>query len=274
MFIDYGHQVLESFEEIEHSLNRLCLHIHDEIAHLPIWISNGKSFENNRDKLIYVLKHFGPTSGLSPQETYSCPGAVAGTAATLELVQQVNSAKDHFKSITEACRKEMGESSLRFVRETLSRAGYTPIKLKQVYRHIPNIDYHPRRIAWTQGKHSLSQKINKNQAKEMLLKVGKGEHIDIQLSKLSLVDNKTTLVIYREIKSCWIANISTYKSGSRSLNKDIRTSLPIFYLINPELTDPEICFSSKFPRKVKHRADKKVEDKVFLSSISAYRYLK
>lgn len=263
--------LMTSYECVITTLNALCQHITDDLTNWPLSVEEEGGFKNNRSRVIHALIHFGPTPGLTPQETYSCPGAVAGTDQTIALIQQVNAAKDAFKLAVTEIKQGSKQDISKVIRALLAQKGHTAIKLKQVYRHIPYINYHPRRIAWSKGKHGLSKTISLHEAKRLLLKAGRGEHIDIQLAKLSMLDDKTRLVIHRDIKPCWVVNIATFKEGKKSQFEDLKTSLPIFYLFDFGLEPPVVCLSEPNQRIVKTRADKVLEAAPFLPSISAYR---
>jgi hypothetical protein len=159
-------------------------------------------------------------------------------------------------------------------RKFLSRAGYIGIKLKQVYRHIVMLDYQPRKIAWTEGRDSSNKTITIKEAETKLLKIGVGEHIDIQLNKLKSLGSNEKLVIRRDIKPHSMANVSRLLSDNKTIITDkVKTSLPIFFLFNADLPAPEVCFSESRPRKTLNRADRKLELEPFLPSLAAFRYM-
>lgn len=274
--VDHVADIVSSFEIFIRALDTLCLHVHDDLKKLPVWIDNGKGqFVNDRNKLIYVLKHISPKAELSPQETYSCPGVVGATPQTFKLINKVNLAKDDFKAVVLKYNDIFKANPTKPARQILSAAGYGSVKLVQVYRHIPFIDFHPRRIAWSISKDTCNRRVSITQAKEMLLRAGQGEHIEIQLAKLSLLKPKDKLVIYRPIGKYWGINIATFRDKhNHSTNYRIRKeSLPLFYLHNDKLPMPEVCFSKKADRNnTGIRIDKKIEDVPFLKSIKAYRY--
>ncbi len=274
--VDHVADIVSSFETFLCALDALCLHVHDDLNKLPVWVDNEKGqFINDRDKLIYVLKHISPKAGLAPQETYSCPGVVGATSETIKLIDKVNTAKDDFKKVVLKYKDIFKANPTKPARQILASAGYGGVKLVQVYRHIPYIDFHPRRIAWSLSKDSRNQRISISQAKEMLLRTGQGEHIEIQLAKLSLLKPRDRLVIYRPLGEYWGINIATFKDKhNHSTNYRIRKeSLPLFYLHNEKLSDPDVCFSKKSDRyNTKIRVDKKIEERPFLKSIKAYRY--
>lgn len=275
MLIDYGPSLINLFEALLSVLNQLNAHIQTDLKGLPVWVvaNDENRFEANRAKITFALANFGPTMGLTAQETFKCPGVVACTAVTLRLIGAVNEAKSAFKKLVGDChQQEKYQDIPKFVRDILAHTGYPGIKLKQVFRHIPAISYHPRRIAWSKGKHTTSKYLSKHDSEQLLNKAGQGRHIEIQKIKLSRLNNKTKLIKHRSIKAGWVVNIGTFKKHKRSHYEDIRTALPLFYLHDPRLAIPLVCFSQQRDANRKIRADKLIESIPFLPSISVYRY--
>lgn len=264
------------FESCVKSINALCEHINNELIHFPLWVDNGTGqFIADREKVIYVLKHISPKEGLTPQETFDCPGVVAGTAKTIKLIEVVNSAKDAFKAEVQNYKHLFKANPTKPVRQILATAGFGGVKLLQVYRHIPYINLHPRRISWVKSVNSSRSIISHAKAREKLINAGRGEHIEIQLSKLSLLHSQEKLAIYRELGYFWGVNIATFKNeNNKSNNYRIRqVSLPVFYIHDNTKPEPEVYFSEKSNRtSSRSRVDKVIEDTPFLKSIRAYRY--
>lgn len=115
------------------------------------------------------------------------------------------------------------------MREVLAQAGYGGIKLVQVYRHIPYFDFHPRRISCTKPINSNRGLVSRSKSEKLRI-AGQGEHIDIQLAKLSLLRPNEKLTIYRNLGFYWSLNIGTFKNTlGRSDNYRIRQcGLPFF----------------------------------------------
>lgn len=270
MLADYLPAIIKAFQNIERQVHRLCLHITDELAELPIWGDNGAGgFDDQRHKVVFALKNFGFDINLKPQETYQFPGAIAGTRKTLQLVTQGNQAKDDFRKLILEARNALNKDITKNIRSALYYAGYPGICLKQVMRHIQAIDYHPRRIAWTKGRGSSNVILNKKEALERLQKAGQGTHIQIQIEKISRLKNNEYLIKRREIKPHWIINIADFTPKSKHA---IRASLPLIYLHHNNKPLPQVCFSQKINRNTKvARADKKADEKPYLSSINAFR---
>lgn len=275
MLIDFAPQFISCFTALLQALNTCNTHMQTELNELPLWVDNGaEDFVKNRDKIIFALGNFGPTQGLSPQETFKCPGVVASTRQTLVLLDKVNQIKSAFKELVHTCQQAAQQDITKFVRDTLARAGYPGIKLKQVFRHIMYIDYHPRRIAWTKGKHTTSKQVSKQVSEKLLDKVGQGLHIEIQKAKLIALHPQTKLIKHRAIKAGWVVNIGAFKENNCSAYEDIRTALPLFYLHDHTLPNPIVCFAKPRLQNRKVRMDKQIESSPFLPSISVYRYKK
>lgn len=275
MLIDFAPKFISCFTTLLQTLDECNVHIQNQLSELPLWVDNDAGdFVTNRDKVIFALGNFGPTQGLSPQETFKCPGVVAGTQDTLALINALNQVKTTFKELVGACQQSTQHDITKFVRDTLAYAGYPGIKLKQVFRHIIYINYHPRRIAWTKGKHTTSKQLSKQASEKLLEKAGQGLHIEIQKSKLNALHHQTKLIKHRDIKPGWVVNIGAFKENNCSAYEDIRTALPLFYLHNKQLPNPQVCFSKSRVQNRKIRIDKQIESMPFLPSISVYRYKK
>jgi len=270
--------VVEQFKGVLTTLNRLCEHIQEKLTEYPIWIDNEQgAFVTNRRKAVQALQYLTFVSGLQPNETYACPGVVGSTKQTLALIDRVNQAKDDFKAISHTYldKQPMCPNKTKLIRRILTLSGYSRISLKHAYRHLTYLSYHPRRIAWTRAKSGSYVIINRQKAQELLYKIGKGKHIDVQLDKLNHLKKNEKLVIFHEIKHGWYVNVASFKNreGLSAMQK-IRCALPIFYLHNEKLSPPEVCFSTKINRDIKsHRVNKKIQDIPFLNSINAYRYM-
>lgn len=274
MYSEYGELIIQAFEKVVIELKRLCLHLYDDLMGLPIWIANtGNQFENNR-KGVFCLENFNPTSGLTSKETFSCPGVIAGTSETLKRLEVVHQSKDALKKVIADCKSALGNRAHRFVHDILARAGYPAIKLKQVYRHIYSINYHPDRIAWCKGKSSSHKVITQEEAKTLLAEAGQGSHIDIQIDKLKTLKPGEKLVIRRPVRANWVVNV-TATSEMGALHEDFRTSLPLIYLQDANKPPPIVCFSTLSNRdETSIRSDRKIELTPFLPSIKAYCYFK
>ncbi len=273
--MDLDNRIVSAFLEVEEALQALCRHILFSLKELPAWGYHygSETLVEDKGRILHALKHFGSALAASPQETLHCPGAIACKEETLALITTVNQAKLTFKCLIAAARLELRNEAIPFVHETLSKAGFPSIKLRHVTRTIHWINYHPRRIAWSRVKHSSNKLRTHEEIEKDLLAAGDGEHIDVQLNKLKSISSKEKLVVHREITEVWQFNVSSFKKEGRSSFQAGRTSLPLFYLHNPELPTPKICFSQthSLPTR-KQRSDKSIEDKVFLPSVHAYQY--
>lgn len=185
--VEFYADIISSFELFLKALDKLCNHIQNDLQKYPVWIDNGQGqFINSRKQAVFAIKHISSLMNLSPTETFVCPGVVGGTIKTFALIDKLNKSKDDFKQIVFKYYDICKRNTTRPVREILAIAGYGGVKLMQVYRHLSYVDFHPRRIAWSKSKNASYKRISITEARNMLLKVGKGKHIDIQLSKLKI----------------------------------------------------------------------------------------
>lgn len=266
--------MLEQFHQLLTHLQILKNHLMEEMADYPAWVGESDSFRKDKATAIVALTCFTYESPV-PQNTFACPGAIAGNTHTLHLVNEVNHLKDSFKLAVNRYLSTYAKKDTSKIRHLLSKAGYPGIKLKQVYRHIHYVDFHPRRISFTQVKHNSNRKIDKLAAKEKLNKVGQGINIEVQLQQLAKLQSNT-LIMHREVLAVWAANISTFKAESeRSKTLKIITALPIIYR-HDEIKDlPRVHYAKPYQKlKSGPRVDKKIEEHPFLPSIHTYLYKK
>lgn len=270
--------IVSAFEAVRANLQALGEHIKTELSYFPIWVDNGAGeLVHEHERAIEALKSFKVIEGLLPQETVACIGALGCKVETLPFIDNVNKAKDKLRSIVDLYLEHYQADRSRdtkVIRDLLAAQGYPLIKLKQVYRHIRYLPFHPRRISFNLATHSSHKVITRKQAEGMLLKVGQGENIEVQLNLLNMLDSKEKLVVCRDIAQCWTVNVATFKGqDGRSKTELYRTSIPLFYVHNHAFEPTKVGFSKKSNRyKQAPRTDKQIEDSPFLSSISAYRY--
>lgn len=252
-------------------LQQFVDHIHNDLQAFPIWIADKQQLSHNRAKLlaaVSLLSH----SGDSGQETFSCPGLFGGNEQTILLQKKLNDAKDAFQQIVQHFLKQESLMVTTVVRDILAKAGFPHVKLRQVYRHIKQIPFHPRRVSFGFAKSSSHRIISAIEAERLLYKVGKGANIDIQLKKVYELSDSDSLVIVRQIKPVWVANAATFKNeDGLSHTLKIRTSLPLVYYQDMSRPKPDVQFA-KVSLKRGERSDRQLEEEPFLPSISAYRY--
>lgn len=267
--------LLSNFKILLTQLSHLTAHLQHDIPANRYWQSEESESQlgSAKDNLILVINNLDTVNG-SAQETFACLGAIGGTPLTLELVTLCNNAKDEFKNTAIQYMESCKTTDTKIIRQCLQQAGYPQTKLKHVYRHIRSIDFHPRRIAFTKVKHNSHRIITQKTAADMLFSLDGGTHIAIQQALLNQLPPHEKLVIHRDVKPVWAANISTFKNEENVSNHQrLLTSLPIIYCFNPELPPTLLELTKPHAnKKSKVRSDKKIEENPFLSSISAYRY--
>ncbi|WP_103989366.1 hypothetical protein [Legionella quinlivanii] len=262
-------EIVSDFKEVLAAGDALRSHL---LSTKPrsVWINvpDTSYFANDVLHFAKALLDFYPSHHRNPQATSAYQGALGGLPITLQLAEAFNAAKDRFH---ENCKSYMNEQKQRetlIIHMILRNAGFPPVKLKQVYRHIPILNFHPRLISYCRLRHNSKIKVSPSEAQQRLKKAGKGAHIDIQLDKITQQDK---LVIHRETHSLWAANISTFKdSSNRVTTRKLLTSMPVIYLHDKQYPEPRVKYSEQ--RERHQRRDKRIENDVFLKSIHAYRY--
>ncbi|MCW8452595.1 hypothetical protein [Legionella quinlivanii] len=262
--------IVSQFEALMERLNQLSCHIDTVLYDKPAWLGGEKITDKSFIKSVFKEFSFDSSIG---QCTLSCPGALAGTLETLEIIKQVNQQKLDFRISVDFYLKARGLSGTAAIHDLLRQAGYSAIRLRQVYRTIHGISFHPRRISFTQTRHNSHRVITRSEAEERLMKIGQGANIDWQKERLQLIDDKT-LVIQHVIKPIWAVNISTFKQeDGRATHQKLLTRLPIVYLQDANLPEPLVGFSRKYQRQSdRSRKDKAIEATPLLPSLCAYRY--
>lgn len=269
--------IIEAFDEIWLGLQKLSEHVKDDLAMLPLWVDNGAGeLVTERSRAIEAIKHIKMSEGLRPQETLACVGAIGCKKETLLLLSVINQAKDKFKGLVQLYLAHYQADKSRdtsVIRDLLASHGYAQVKLKQIYRHIQYVNYHPRRISFNYVSHSSQKAVSKAKAEKLLMAVGQGENIEVQLRQLQSLDSKERLVIYHEM-NCWVASVATFKNEyGRSKTEQLRTSIPLFYVHDTRLPLPAVAFAKKYEREqTGARADKLIDETAFLPSIRAFRY--
>lgn len=238
----------------------------------PLYVTQDEELTASRPRLIEALTCLSPLQE-APQETFSCPGVVAGNYHTGILIQELNQSKTQFKKVVKEYLLTQNSKDTALVRALLRAHGEPVIKLKHVYRTLKWVAYHPRRIALGQAISSTHRIISLAEAELLLTRVGRGKHISYQLDQLKTLAPHSSLVIARQVPAHWIANVATVKNEQGiSLTTKIKSSLPVFYLHNVHLTPPAVVWARKHTKQAL-RMDKKIEETPFLPSISAYKYL-
>jgi len=159
-----SNQIILSFELLLGLIDKLHIHIKQELTGLPAWIMEEETLTsegNIQERIIKVWSHFNGDAAKSHQNTFACPGLLAANQETIYWAKEINKAKDGFKDLVNLFLKEKGTLDTKEIRRILALSGYPDIKLREVYRHIRCIDFHPRRISFSKVKHNSHRKISK-----------------------------------------------------------------------------------------------------------------
>jgi hypothetical protein len=186
-----------TFEDFLRKCADLKNHILYDLQSCSAWINETERhcFINDANLFISAILDISVNPLLLPQQTISHQGALGGTAKTFDYVQKLNHSKDNFKIIAKRILLQEKQQETTLIHQILYEFGHSNIKLKQVFRHIPSLCLHPRRISFSTIRHNSKQKINKSDAIERLKKVGSGMHVEVQLKKYKNVMTNTLFYI-------------------------------------------------------------------------------
>ncbi len=173
--MDSSNQLISLFENLNEILSLFKIHLSD-LKSNQIWINDEdhEIFSNNTSQFIEAITDFYPSPFGRAQQTSSYQGALGGNQETLKLTLKLNDAKDNFRKACHEIMIEQRKCETALIHKVLKDSGFPSLKLKQIFRHIPILDYHPRLISYCKTRHNSKLKISKNDAEKRLIKVGKG----------------------------------------------------------------------------------------------------
>jgi hypothetical protein len=226
------------------------------------------------------------------RETRSCYGLVTANEKMIALAQDINQAKDTFKSLVQKIQKSdkdlwlSQKSQLNTRHQTLrNQLYYTDlgrIHLKQLYRHIPILPHRPEKIGFTWYSNGRSiKKLTVAQAQTKLLAMGEEKsHIQQQLQKLNTLPEHEILAQIQTqvpvVRANLVYKLLNEKGHSETIRKAMNVSLP---LLIPEEDNPllpsfnQIDDQPPVARTRISRSDFKICEEVFLPSLRVHRYI-
>lgn len=281
--------VLENFSKLHSCLLKLEESINNTDSNLPAWFNPPAEMQISnlpcRKQVAYFLNQLEYLDDQAPKEIIVGAGILAASNKTIQLIDEVNLAKDNFK-LSMLNLKQTSPKHIEFInnelndflnrpKESLKKMGLSRLHLKQCYRKIPTVIQRPAKVSWTWANTRSIKKITPLQAEQMLLKIKRTNHdIQVQLSKLLSLPAHEKLAIVQELAPHLRANITMEDSdGVRRFM--LKGAVPIFYLAEdnqplPYFTPPKEKQGKDKQRLI--RSDTKLEPDPFLPSIRAHRY--
>lgn len=281
-----------NISDIKSSFDRLAqltesLHSSLSFNEPHLWTPNHGANTNDSLQLIKAaLANYWYQDGQEGRETKTYYGFIGVNQEQLDLVKQINMAKDDFKSISTAFSKSHAAEWLELksqlggdyksLHQLMGLSGLGRLHLKQTWRTIPCFDNQPYRIGfnwYTSGK-SLT-KISIEDCFKMLNDMDQdAKHIQVQLDALGRLPGNYPLVRVQEQSPVMRVNVFHEISGKK-LKTARNASLPIFYL--KEASDlPSHNEPSLEPPEVRVRAvrkDSKVDPTPLFPSIRVHKYI-
>jgi hypothetical protein len=280
--------LLEEFDHLLKSLETLCTRVSTD-HRLPVWVSRTErelaQGVTMRSKAVGLYRALWYEDGQDGRGTLTCPGIVAASQATLEAATECNAAKDAFKASVLAL-KQLSRADARDVMAdlhcrnqevavTMKRMGVARLNLKQAYRHIPFLTVRPRKIGFTWSKQGRTiQRTTVAEAKRLLERRRPTPQVELELARLSQVPETEILARVRGVCPHLRANVVFDSPPTGVERRLLQTPLPLLSPLEAGEPLPEFVPIEPQPQETLRlqRSDVRIEEKVFLPSIGAYRY--
>ncbi|CCK75990.1 MAG: DNA replication terminus site-binding protein [Oleispira antarctica] len=226
------------------------------------------------------------------RETRSCYGLVMANEEIISLAQDVNLAKDTFKTLVQQIQKTDKDLWLsqkaqlntrhKTLRNQLYYTGLGRIHLKQLYRHIPILTHRPEKIGFTWYSNGRSiKKLTVAQAETKLLAMGEEKsHIQQQLQKLNTLPEHEILAQIQTqvpvVRANLVYKLLNEKGHIETIRKAMNVSLPLLVPQEKNRLLPvfnQIDEQPPIARTRIARSDFKICEEVFLPSLRVHRYV-
>lgn len=303
---EYHIDVIKSFQTLQHTLSHLR-HVLQKDNNLPAWFQPPVGLPilpawDDRHKLMTLIAQCEYLDHQQPRDILVGAGLVAASVDTLHAIQQLNHAKNIFKTailalktakisradpyLTEQFEQVLSSPSYpnsgipsQLGRKVLRKIGLPRLHLKQCYRSIPILPTRPLKVSWTWANTKAITCITIQEAEALLLKQGNDVGIQKQLSKLYALPPNTPLAIVQELAPHLRVNIVLPTKAGEKTRIMVKGPVPLFYpyaydepLPLPDIRPPGEKQGKKADRPI--RSDVKLDPEPFLPAIRVHRYLK
>ena len=284
--------LVSAFDSLALGLTQFCELLNQQQP--KCWVALGDD-EQNIDPLKKARSYYQDIWYRDQQdgrETRSCYGLVMANEEIITLAQEINLAKDTFKSLVQQIQKTDKDLWLsqkaqlntrhKTLRSQLYYTGLGRIHLKQLYRHIPILPHRPEKIGFTWYSNGRSiKKLTVAQAQSKLLAMGEEKvHIQQQLQKLNTLPEHEVLAQIQPqvpvVRANLVYKLLNKKGHSETIRKAMNVSLP---LLVPEENSPllpsfnQINEQPPVARTRIARSDFKICEEMFIPSLRVHRYL-
>jgi len=243
---------------------------------------------------------FTPEHAMDGRFTPICVGAIGVDEIVLEKAKYVNICKDHLRGAVHTVTDRLctGQKSRagksKAIRSLLRDLGWGSLSLRLCYRHLPIVEYQPKRIgfSYSSGGRSI-KRMTIEQALRFIDDLDRERH-EVETSENGLKSRVTIENLMIQRPDLIVAHVQPlagyYKANIFSdLSKKPKTIpayLPVIYLKNDHspvshtLKLPEKNDWQRITReedrvengKNPNRSDKKLRDEPFIESLSLYVY--
>lgn len=297
---NYRIHVLDAYHAMQEHLFELEQALQQDAA-LGSWVqeltnTNEEALNdsNPRQRAFNMIHQLEYLPLQEPKEIIICAGFLGASEATLEIVRNLNKAKEAFKKAIlalksqkislqdELLNNQFNQSHPQRNSETakiLKKSGLAQLHLKQCYRLLPILPYAPLQIGWTWAHTRSIKKITVTQAFDKLCQRSQKMQdtgIQMQIKKLTSLPDKTPLAIVQELAPHLRTNIILNNPKGDKKRIMIKGSLPIFYPAHLDTPLPHFKPPRQKCDKNKDRvlrSDVQLDPVPFLPAIRVHRYL-
>lgn len=243
---------------------------------------------------------FTPKRAMDGRFTPICVGAIGVDERVLEKAKYVNTCKDYLKGAVDTVTDRLfaGQKSRagksKAIRSLLRDLGWGSLSLRLCYRHLPIIEYQPKRIgfSYSSGGRSI-KKMTILQAIQFVHDLDR-ENYEVETSENGLKSRITIANLMIQRPDLIVAHVQPlagyYKANifndSNKKPKTLPAYLPVIYLRSDKST---VSHTLKLPEKNDwrriakeenriekgenpNRSDKKLRDEPFIESLNLYVY--
>lgn len=286
--------VLQAFEKLTHSIDVLCQAILDDTP-MVAWMQpldmlpEANQVDCHRQRACLMIRQLEYLDNQAPREILVSAGFIGASDQTIQLSEQLNNDKEHFKQAVLALKAKklsikddaISKNIQNILKKrpeglqlALQQAGLSRLHLKQCYRQIPILPHAPKKISWTWAHTRSIKKITVAQAEQLLNQKGDNDNIALQRKKLYGLSDKEPLAIIQELAPHLRANI-VFDVNNQTERMMIKGPMPIFF--PADTATPMPIYKQPAPKQDKDknrviRSDVKIDPNPFLPSIRAHRY--
>ncbi|RMD71659.1 MAG: hypothetical protein D6819_01030, partial [Gammaproteobacteria bacterium] len=199
---------------------------------LPAWVWQQEG-ERARESAIQAISQIEYEDGQMPNAALFCPGLLGASRETLALAKALNEAKDHLKKAFQSMQpfkvkvEEGGRTiTLPLATYTLQSIGRARLHRIQAFRKLVIMEERPDRLGFTWAHTRTIVRIDADEARRKLLRLGSDAAIEAQLEKLELLSPGEKLAVVLPTATHARVNVA-WRKGGQVVRRQVKSALPI-----------------------------------------------